>query len=397
MEVATFGRHLKRVMQVAGVKQDTLANALNLSQGQVSKLVNDHVEPTLEQVDIAATCCKCSRWTLIGGTLLADKFGGDCIVSLDPEAHMLLAYFASALTGLSEQVRGEIFDDAKVVREACEKMGALLYEPADYTDPVRHAQLHPQRVYEVDHAQVSRSDFLVLDTRCASFGAGQELEIAKNEGLPIVVLIPRGIRPSRMVTGTCARLHHIEFASTDELRRGLDSTLPILATDLLDRRRPTAVAHGDDSFRARLKSRRETLHLDYAAVGRHVGLAPHGIEQLEKGLFPNPSLRILEGLALALDTSISYLVDGVMRNIEEVDTTLRRSKDSLHRFADDNGLTRQEAQTLWTNHMVKFSEQRYSVAEARAEAVNESGWQERYDELKSGHTKMRQLRLDNDD
>jgi transcriptional regulator with XRE-family HTH domain len=383
------------MMKLAGVKQETLAAELGLLQPQVSKLVNDHVEPTLEQVDTAARCCKCSRWTLTGGTSLEAKFGGECIVSLDPEAHLLLAYFASALTGLTEVQRGEIFADAAAVRDVCEDSKTLLYEPSAYTDPERNAKVPPERVYEIDHAQVSRSDFVILDTRYPSFGAGQELEIAKNEGIPVVLLIPYGTLPSRMVRGTCARLHHVQFSTEDELRRELRTVLPTLNADLLARRHHNAQL-GDGSFASRLKERREKLHLDYSALGRYVGLAPRAIEQLEKGLFPNPPLRILEALALALLTSVSYLVDGVMRHLEAYDPIARRSKDNLHAFADANGLTRMETQALWTEHIVKFSRDRNSVAEARSEAVGEAEWGARNAERKGGPVKPRQMKIADD-
>lgn len=392
----TFGKHLKRVMKVLGIIQDALKEPLNVGhQGQVSKIVNDLVEPTPEQILAVATFCKCSPWTLIGGTTLVDKVGGECIVSVDPETHILLAYYASALTGLDDDQRGAVFGDAEIVREACEGMQTLLYEPADYTDPKRNAKLPAERVYEIDHAQVSRSDFLVLNTRFPSFGAGQELEIAKNQGIPVVLLIPRRVQPSRMVLGTCARLHPVEFSDVNELHRALAITMPQLQNDMLARRRPRP-ATVEDSFAARMKARREKLHLDYAAIGRHIGLAAHGVEQLEKGLCPNPSLAILEGLANALCTSVSYLVDGVMRHLEDYDPTLRRSKDNLTKYADAHNLTRHETQELWTAHMVEFSTHRYSVAEARTEAVTEADWQSRHKGSTNGRAKQRSLALDND-
>ena len=262
----TFGSHLDGVRKAAGLKEDALAIELNVSQSTISRFLTSKQKPTLSQVDALAKLCGVSRWALIGGTDLAAEFPSECVVSVDPEAHVKwLAYFASCLTSLTEQEREALFREAAVVRDTCEGIRAYLYEPANYTDPIRNQDLPPERVYAVDHAQVSRSHFVVLHARHPSHGAGQELEIAMNAGLPVVLLQPTGCRVSRMVLGSYARLHQVHYRDDDELKLNLRATLPIVVSELVARHKgesfgPTVLARQlDETFVARLKALRSDM------------------------------------------------------------------------------------------------------------------------------------------
>ncbi len=389
MPQPTFGTHLESVRRAAGLGEKELAIAIGVSQPTISRFIHDKLTPTVEQVDGLAKCCGVSRWTLIGGTDLASDFPSECVVSVDSEAHVKwLAYFASCLTSLDEEQRTALFREAGIVRDACEGIRAYLYEPSNYTDPVKNQNLPPEKVYEIDHAQVSRSHLVVLHARHPSHGAGQELEIAMNAGLPVVLLEPAGGRISRMILGTYARLHQIPYRSDEELKMKLLATLPVVVTELAARHAgesfgPTIVGRQpDETFAARLKALRSDMQLDHETLGRHVGLSRRAIENLETGLFSNPSITTVRLLARVLRTSASHLLDGVPQRMEDHDPVVRRSFDSLQRFGGDNNIPLGEVQALWDAFLPEYKKQRQAVADARTAAVTEAEWRERHAVIK---------------
>ncbi|MGO8996042.1 MAG: helix-turn-helix domain-containing protein [Polyangiaceae bacterium] len=389
MPQPTFGSHLASVRKAAGLKEDALAIGLNVSQSTISRLLTDKQKPTLAQVDDLAKLCGVSRWALIGGTELAEEFPSECIVSVDSEAHVKwLAYFASCLTSLSESERTALFAEAAIVRDACEGIRAYLYEPANYTDPVRNQDLPPETVYAIDHAQVSRSHFVVLHARHPSHGAGQELEIATNAGLPVVLLQPAGTRVSRMVLGCYARVHQVHYRDDEELTRNLRAVLPTVVSDLVARHKgewfgPTLLARQpDDNFAGRLKALRGDMQMDSETLGRHVGMSKEAIENMEKGLFSNPSSTTMKLLAQVLRTSTSQLLDGVPQRLEDHDPIVRRSLDNLHRFATSAHVPHEEVLALWDAFLPEYKKHRQAVADARTQAVTETEWAQRHAALK---------------
>lgn len=400
MRHLTFGSHLDSVRKAAGLKEEALAIGLNVSQSTISRLLTDKLKPTLLQVDALATLCGVSRWALIGGTELAAEFPSECVVSVDPEAHVKwLAYFASCLTSLTEAERTALFREATIVREACESIRAYLYEPANYTDPVRNQNLSPERVYAIDHAQVSRSHFVVLHARHPSHGAGQELEIAMNAGLPVVLLQPTGCGVSRMVLGSYARLHQIHYRDDDELKSALRGLFPVVVSELAARHKgetfgPALLGRQpDETFPARLKALRSDMQMDAETLGRHVGLSRQAIENMETGLFSNPSLTTVRLLAQVLRTSTSQLLDGIPQRMEDHDPIVRRSLDNLHRFATSNHLPHEEVLALWDAFLPEYKKHRQAVADARSQALTEAEWAQRHATLKGKSNGGRQPNL----
>jgi transcriptional regulator with XRE-family HTH domain len=387
MPQPTFGSHLDSVRRAAGLGEKELATGLEVSQSTISRFINDKLKPTMQQVDALAKLCGVSRWALVGGTELAAEFPSDCIISLDAEAHVKwLAYFASCLTSLNDTERAALLREAALVREACEGIRAYLYEPINYTDPVRNQDLPPETVYAIDHAQVNRSHFVVFHARHPSHGAGQELEIAMNAGLPVVLLQPTGCRVSRSVpTRACCR------SITTTTTRSSESSGPLvprLVSNLVARHKgetfaPTLVGRQpDESFAARLKALRSDMQMDSETLGRHVGLSRDAIENMEKGLFSNPSVTTVRLLAQVLRTSTSQLLDGVPQRLEDHDPIVRRSLDNLHRFATSNHVPHEEVLALWDAFLPEYKRNLQAVADARTQAVTEAEWAQRHSALK---------------
>jgi transcriptional regulator with XRE-family HTH domain len=402
----TFGNQLERAMKAAGFeKQAALVTATGISQSTISRLITGEYTPKLEQLDTLAKACGVNRYALVGGTTIAGDYPSDCFVRLNPDASTedstkWLAYFASALTGPTESEREVIFGEAQVVREACEEIRAFLYEPRFFTDPFFNKAVSPHQVYRTDHSQVSMSDFVVLHTRHPSFGAGQELEIAKNSGIPVVLLQPRGATVSRMVLGSSVRMHQVYFSDSGDLRRELRGKLEALVADLMYRHNGVPAARSVDppeTLAGRLRSARVAMKIDEETLSRLVGVQRHAIENFETAEDANPSLAILARLAQVLRTTVAHLTEGVPARIEDQDPVLRESFANFLDFAQAKNVGYDDMRKLWDVEDTTYRKHRHKVAEARSAAVSVDGWEERYRNLRSGHAKPRQGRLVVDD
>lgn len=51
----------------------------------------------------------------------------------------LRAYMATALTNLSDDERCEVLSCSALIDRVCSKFQLKLYQPKDYTDPIKHA------------------------------------------------------------------------------------------------------------------------------------------------------------------------------------------------------------------------------------------------------------------
>jgi DNA-binding XRE family transcriptional regulator len=118
--------------------------------------------------------------------------------------------------------------------------------------------------------------------------------------------------------------------------------------------------------------------MDHETLGRHAGLSRRAIENLESGLFSNPSITTVRLLARVLRTSTSQLLDGVPHRLEDHDPVVRRSFDSLQRFGGDNKVPLGDVQGLWDAFLPEYKKQREAVADARTAAVTVAEWGQRY-------------------
>lgn len=395
--MSKFGEQLQRAMDAAGLKQGGLAEDIGLSQSTISRMVRGELQPSLAQLDQLAKACGVNRYALIGGTEIAANYPESTLVTLEPNAPIKwLGYFASALTGLSEPQREQLFAEAATVRAASEQIRAFLYEPRLFTDPVLHRDVSAERVYSIDQAQVSRSHFLVLHTSHTSFGAGQELEIAKNAGLPIVMLQAEGSVVSRMVRGTTAVLIEVPYAR-DQLAAALAIAWPSLAAALADRH---TGAHGDAEITyglaERIRAARKTARLDESKLAALVGLRRHGIEDLESGVDHSPGLPLLRRIAQVLRTSVSQLVDGTVERLEDVDPVVSQSRSNLDHLGTTDDVLHREAQQVWDEWLREYTQARLAVTEARSTAVSTQEWKQRLHVMRKGPA-PRQHRLAVDD
>jgi hypothetical protein len=177
------------------------------------------------------------------------------------------AYISGALTALEDAPRTKLFYE--LLAEIAEAAHLRAYLPHRVTDPVAAAHLDPRAVYEIDRAHVTGAAVLIAYAGIPSFGVGIEVELAREHGVPVLVVAERDRPISRLLLGNPAVLEVVRFADLDGLRRQLQGALARIAATPRDGVR-TVVA--DDvvvqRFIASLGHARELPSAEVAALLR---------------------------------------------------------------------------------------------------------------------------------
>jgi nucleoside 2-deoxyribosyltransferase len=90
------------------------------------------------------------------------------------------------------------------IGEVCLYLGLVPYIPHQHTDPILHSDYSPQAVYDLDRRNIVKADWVVAYVGRPALGVGQEIEIARANGIPVILLYERGRSVSRMVRGNPA-------------------------------------------------------------------------------------------------------------------------------------------------------------------------------------------------
>jgi DNA-binding transcriptional regulator YiaG len=223
----------------------------------------------------------------------------------------LVAYLSTALTGLAPDARAGIDATVAVVREVCAAPAVDLdvYFPGDHTDPLRDAHVAPDEVFRIDRDRVKSSDVLLAFGHVPSVGVGQELNMALAAALPVVFLVPDGVRVSRMALGAPYRSVQVPYATDDELRERLHDTLAALRPELEARRARTAPLDANVTG-ARIRAAREASGLSRDELADAAGLTSAALALLEDSpdRLSDPSLTQLRLLAAALGVETATLL-----------------------------------------------------------------------------------------
>src|SRR5919201_1418679 len=166
------------------------------------------------------------------------------------------AYISGALTGLDDVPRTKLFYGLLAEIAA----GARLrpYLPHRVTDPVAAAKCDPRAVYEIDRAHVTAARVLIAYGGLPSFGVGIEVELARDHGIPVIVVAERERAVSRLLLGNPAVVEVVRFADLEGLRRALVAALERIA--------------------ATVRSARATAVADEVVVGRFIASLGHARE-----------------------------------------------------------------------------------------------------------------------
>ena len=133
------------------------------------------------------------------------------------------AYVSGALTSLEDGARTRLFYE--LLAEVVESAGLRAYLPHRVTDPVTAPNLDPRAVYDIDRAHVTGSRVVVAYGGIPAFGVGIEVELAREHGIPVILVVERDRTVSRLLLGNPAVVECVRFADLDGLRRGLLNAL----------------------------------------------------------------------------------------------------------------------------------------------------------------------------
>ena len=177
------------------------------------------------------------------------------------------AYISGALTALDDAPRTKLFYE--VLAEIAEAAGLRAYLPHRVTDPVVAAHLDPRAVYEIDRAHVTSAAVLIAYAGIPSFGVGIEVELAREHGVPVIIVAERDRPISRLLLGNPAVVEVVKFADLDSLRRTLAAALAAVGSVTREGARPIVA---DDvvvqRFIASLESARRLPAAEVAALLR---------------------------------------------------------------------------------------------------------------------------------
>lgn len=137
--------------------------------------------------------------------------------------HVGEAYVSGALTSLEDGARTRLFYE--LLAEVVGAAGLRAYLPHRVTDPEAAAHLDPRAVYDIDRAHVTGSRVVVAYAGIPSFGVGIEVELAREHGIPVILVVERDRTVSRLLLGNPAVVEVVRFADLDGLRRALVTAL----------------------------------------------------------------------------------------------------------------------------------------------------------------------------
>ena len=223
----------------------------------------------------------------------------------------LKAYLACALTGLTPEERKIMFELSAIVAETCREHDIDLYEPHKHTDPVRHDGISADTVFKLDRERVLGADLLIHLCHHPSTGAGEELDIASNALVPLILISHSETRVSRMVRGIPSFKLEIKYTDHDNLEYQLKGCLTEVRP-ILEQRKLAFAEYEVNVVGNNIRSLREDLGLTREEVASN---APHltieTLRQIEESVdrLSNPSLIQLREIATILKTTVADLVE----------------------------------------------------------------------------------------
>src|SRR5258706_3214575 len=205
-----------------GWNQYGLATKLGMTQSDISKIESGTVRGGMETIGLLAKALEVPLDSLVRNTSFAALSDPNPLFdSATDRSHPIIAYFASALTGLSADQIHEITALDEEVNRICseyQRYNVVLYRPRLKTSPTDNPNVSARDVYEIDRERVAASDVVFLAALYPSLGAGMEIQIAQQSCTSIIILKLASQKPlSRMVLGCPARIEIVEYENVSDL------------------------------------------------------------------------------------------------------------------------------------------------------------------------------------
>ena len=245
--------------------------------------------------------------------VVPDTGARDAILSQREATPLRLnAYFATALTSLTQEKRDVLFAVADVVVTVSEEMGIEVYQPWKATDPVQHPEVAAEVVFSMDRERVLDSDLVIHIADYASTGAGEELDFALAALIPIVLLSRGDAVVSRMVLGIPGLKLQVTYNTLDELRVELREVLGEIRPVLEERK--LSFSDFDNNIvgnKVRLMREESYLTREELASSSMGLLTVERLRVIEESgdKVSNPSLLELRVLSTFLKTTVADLAE----------------------------------------------------------------------------------------
>src|SRR5205085_1871883 len=130
-------------------------------------------------------------------------------------------------TAIADGARARVFYE--LLAEIVSECGLRPYLPHHTTDPIAAPDLDPRSVYEIDRARVARSGLVIAYAGTPSFGVGIEVEIAREHGIPVIIVAERDRTVSRILLGSPAVVDVVRFTDLAALRHSLGEAIARVA------------------------------------------------------------------------------------------------------------------------------------------------------------------------
>ncbi len=134
-------------------------------------------------------------------------------------------YISSSLTNLPLSEAANFKKHLESLGDEVEKYSVASIVPHRDTDPEKHSHICASEVYKVDEFKVSQSGLVIVDATYPSFGAGMEMEIARQHGAVIIILMKQNTQTGRMPLGHPSLIACIEYTDYKDAREKLDFVL----------------------------------------------------------------------------------------------------------------------------------------------------------------------------
>ncbi len=384
------------ILQSRDIKQTELERLSEVNQSTISKIVHpqegDKYTPSAEVLT--------KLFKALGFRL------GDILNESDHLTDEIAGYLATPLTGLTAKEDAEVRKAVDSIRKVaqCEQFvhpGFEIYWPGDHTHPTQHADIPSTQVYITDRSRASSHDFIIILCGPASYGVGQENEIATQAGVPAIRLVPpEGL--SRMMLGSFIRTTDITYRGS--LQTGLVFDQEKLREALKDIRqshfRVSALYRGmnGDGFGARLRKLiDDRCNADYAQFAADIGISLFYLHKLmdEPFLVSNPGARLLKRMAHRLGERVAFLLG----EAEENDPIWTESNASWHSWAENTaGVDAQTALRIRADWRRAYATERRdqqtsSSFRRSARLMREADWDKQFRRLQKDASSVEQTRL----
>jgi hypothetical protein len=132
-------------------------------------------------------------------------------------------YIAGALT--NPQNAAELKSVYEKIADTFQNHQIGSYVPHLFSDPIKHAEMTPQTVWQKDYQEIAKADLLFAYVGTPSLGVGGELEMARENQKPIILWCFKGEKISRLPRGNPAVVEIWEVKDALELIEKLNDYL----------------------------------------------------------------------------------------------------------------------------------------------------------------------------